>query len=36
MGSDLEGRVRWAADILLQLTAGCSLVVFSEGKVLAR
>ncbi|CAM9322434.1 unnamed protein product [Laminaria digitata] len=36
LGSDREGRVRWAADILLQLTAGCSVLVFSDGKVLAR
>ena len=36
LGTDLEVKVRWAADIVLQLTAACSFVVFSDGKVLAR
>eukprot|EP00903_Cladosiphon_okamuranus_P008720 g8352.t1 len=36
LGYDLEPKVRWAADILLQLTAACSFVAFSDGKVLAR
>eukprot|EP00752_Nemacystus_decipiens_P006524 g5875.t1 len=36
LGADLEGKVRWAADIVLQLTAACSFVAFSDGKVLAR
>lgn len=37
LGGELAGRVRWAADILLQLTAGSFFVAFSDdGKVLAR
>ncbi|CAM9187215.1 unnamed protein product [Ectocarpus sp. 6 AP-2014] len=36
LGSDLEAKVMWAADIALQLTAACSFVMFSDGEVLAR
>ena len=36
LGADLELKVRWAADIVLQLTAACSFVAFSDEKVLAR
>lgn len=36
LGPDLEDRIMWAADILLELTAGCSLVAFSGEKILAR
>lgn len=36
LGSDLEAKVMWAADIALQLTAACSFVMFSDGQVLAR
>lgn len=37
LGEELEARVRWAADILLQLTPACSFVALSDGgHVLAR
>lgn len=36
LGDELEGKVMWAADILLQLTAACSFVLISDEKVLAR
>ncbi|CAM9652363.1 unnamed protein product [Scytosiphon promiscuus] len=36
LGEELEAKVMWAADILLQLTAACSFLLLSDGKVLAR